>query len=129
MSERDEEIHRDLYSRMNETDRKLSNLIGQNSIIVEQNKQLIDLLKSALKYMFVIIVILILALIYGAIGKDGFNAVKGVQTAVLANDNGDSGEIPDGQGCDGAGHDRVPVSSDNGADVLESFMRGIHYTA
>lgn len=84
MAENDETMFRDLYARMNETDKNLSNLVGQTTVIAEQNKQLIGLLKFVIKFMGFIILVLVGALIYGALGSEGFNAVKNMPNPMVA---------------------------------------------
>lgn len=62
--------------RINKLTARVEQLTGAVDVSNQMNLQLIALLKKALFYMFLIIVFLIGAIIYGAIGKDGFYAVR-----------------------------------------------------
>ena len=80
---RDDDIHDDLYHRLNETDGKLSELIGQTSVLVAQNDKLMKLLeKDGARFqkiiytLFGILLLLIGTVVFGALGPEGFNAVK-----------------------------------------------------
>ena len=66
---------REIYDRINRTDEKMNKLLGQNEVIVEQNRELIALLKKALWYLFLLATFELGVITYGAIGKDGFNTV------------------------------------------------------
>lgn len=71
-----EDIHKDIYARMNDTDRKLSESIGKWDVIISQNERLINLLGRAIFFMFVLAMVELAAIIYGAIGKEGLHAVR-----------------------------------------------------
>lgn len=87
-SKRDEahlKVEEDQYRKINELTTKLAQLTGtveaQNAI----NADLVALLKKALLYLFLIVIALIGTVIYGAIGKDGFYAVrKGVVNVTMS---------------------------------------------
>lgn len=62
--------------RINKLTARVEQLTGAVDVSNQMNQQLIALLKKALFYMFLIIVFLIGAIVYGAIGKEGFYAVR-----------------------------------------------------
>lgn len=70
-----DDIHKDLYDKFHglaDTVGKLTGAVEASNAI---NVALIGVLKKVLVGAFLIIVILILALIFGALGERGFNAV------------------------------------------------------
>ena len=76
LSEQHMAVENDQYQKINELSAKVEQLAGVVSMANKINGDLVSLLKKALLYMFLIIVCLIGAIIYGAIGKDGFYAVR-----------------------------------------------------
>lgn len=69
-------IERDQYKKIHSLADKVEQLTGVVRVSNEINLQLVGLMKKALLYMFWIIVLLIGTVIYGAIGKEGFYAVR-----------------------------------------------------
>lgn len=69
-------IERDQYKKIHTLADKVEQLTGVVRTSNEINLQLVGLMKKALMYMFWIIVLLIGTVIYGAIGKEGFYAVR-----------------------------------------------------
>lgn len=65
-------------------------LSGTVSAQNDTNKDLVKLLKKALSYEFYVILVLIAALVYGAIGKDGLFAVR--QTIPLPANGNNGGD-------------------------------------
>lgn len=77
----------DQYRKIHNLADKLEQLTGVVQMSNEINRQLVDLMKKALKYMFWIIVLLIGTVIYGAIGEKGFYAVRhGIDVAMMDSD-------------------------------------------
>lgn len=70
-------VEKDQYEKINTLTSKVEQLTGAVDVANQINLELMKLLKKALCYMFWVIVFLIGAIIYGAIGKDGFYAVRG----------------------------------------------------
>ena len=70
------EIEKDQYEKINALTGRVEQLVGAVDVANQINLELMKLIKKALCYMFWIIVFLICAIIYGAIGKDGFYAVR-----------------------------------------------------
>lgn len=104
-----DEIEKDQYDKINSLTSRVEQLAGAVDISNQMNAQLIGLLKKALCYMFWIIVFLIGAIIYGAIGKDGFYAVRGSipmpQQSVVSQDAipwNDKSKIPSSAGTGSA---------------------------
>jgi len=71
-----EDIEKDQYDKIHSLTARMEQLTGAVDVSNQINLELMKLLKKALCYMFWIIVFLIGAIIYGAIGKDGFYAVR-----------------------------------------------------
>ena len=69
--------HLRICDRLDETDGKLNKLLGQNDVLISQNRELISLLKKGLWYLFLIAVFELAVITYGAIGREGFNTIKG----------------------------------------------------
>lgn len=92
-----------LYERMNRTDAQMSALTARLEASMAQNEKLITILRRALNYLFAVVLILLGTLVYGALGKEGFFAVR--------------------QGI--TGKDPQPISADNGARDLRWFLRSI----
>lgn len=77
-----EDVHRELFERLNKNEDQISNLLGKVGILVEQNDKFLKLIGKAISALFWVCVMLIGAIIYGAIGKDGFYAVRSLPTTV-----------------------------------------------
>ena len=71
-----DEIERDQYEQIHSLAAEVHSLSGAVQVSNEINKQLVALMRKVFYCMFFIIVILIGALIYGAIGKDGLFSVR-----------------------------------------------------
>lgn len=71
-------IENDQYAKIHELTSKVGQLAGTVEAANKINQDLVMLLKRALLYMFITILFLIGAVIYGAIGKEGFYAVRQV---------------------------------------------------
>lgn len=71
-----EEIEKDQYEKINALTGRVEQLVGAVDVANQINLELMKILKKAIFYMFLIIVFLIGAIIYGAIGKEGFYAVR-----------------------------------------------------
>lgn len=69
-------VEQDQYRKIHNLADKVEQLTGVVKASNEINLQLVELMKKALMYMFWIIVFLIGTVIYGAIGKEGFYAVR-----------------------------------------------------
>lgn len=87
-----DEIHRDLYDKLNANTYEVKELSGVVKVLTAQNERFFDMLEKkdemfmrALRALFWIAVLLIAALIYGAIGDKGFNAIADRIPAVPAN--------------------------------------------
>lgn len=70
-----EEVHGDLYDKYNSLLEKVGECVGTMKSANEINLQFIALLKKVLLGSFIIIILLILSLIFGALGPNGFKAV------------------------------------------------------
>lgn len=70
-----EEVHGDLYNKYNTLLKEMGECVGAVKTSNEMNLQLIGLLKKVLAGSFIVIILLILALIFGALGPNGFKAV------------------------------------------------------
>jgi len=79
-----DDVHSDLYTKINALTSQQQQLIGAMDVQNQINIELMKLLKKALCYEFWIIVLLIGAIIYGAIGKDGFYAVRSIPNPVTS---------------------------------------------
>lgn len=69
-------VEQDQYRKIHNLADKVEQLTGVVKASNDINLQLVELMKKALMYMFWIIVLLIGTVIYGAIGKEGFYAVR-----------------------------------------------------
>lgn len=72
------EVEKDQYMKIENLTKTVSELTGAVSVLNKTNSELITLLKKALSYEFYVILILIAALVYGAIGKEGLYSVRQV---------------------------------------------------
>ena len=70
------EIEKDQYEKINTLTGRVEQLVGAVDVANKINLELMKLLKKALSYEFWVILFLIAALVYGAIGKDGLFAVR-----------------------------------------------------
>lgn len=70
-----DDIHKDLYDKFHGLADTVGKLTGAVEASNEINIALIGVLKKVLVGAFLIIIVLILALIFGALGPNGFNAV------------------------------------------------------
>ena len=87
-----DEIHKDIYEKLNANTAEVKELSGVVKVLTAQNERFFDMLEKkdelfmrALRALFWISVLLIAALIYGAIGDKGFNAIADRIPAVPAN--------------------------------------------
>lgn len=71
----DFKVEQDQYDKINRLTGELRELSGQVRQTNSHIAQLVSLLKQTLLSLFVIILILIGAVIYGALGEKGFNSV------------------------------------------------------
>lgn len=95
--DRVDEIHQNLYERINDTDTKLSELIGQTSMLVSQNDKLMKFLEKdgqrfqrIIYTLFAVVMVLVGAVVFGAIGKEGFYAVRTLSPATAQDSYSDS---------------------------------------
>lgn len=70
------EIEKDQYEKINDLRTSVDQLRGSVDVANQINIEHMKLLKKALSYEFHLILFLIAALVYGAIGKDGLFAVR-----------------------------------------------------
>lgn len=84
-----DDIHRQLFDKVNALTESLAKVRGEVAAQNEINGDLVKLLKRALSYEFWTIIVLIAALVYGAIGKDGLFAVRQAVSAQTAMTDGD----------------------------------------
>lgn len=70
-----EEIHDDLYDKYNALLEKVGECVGAVTSSNEINRDLIGLLRKVLVGAFIVILLLIFTLIFGALGERGFHAV------------------------------------------------------
>lgn len=71
-----DDIEKDQYEKINSLAAKVEGLTAAVDISNQLNIETVKLLKKALSYEFWTIIVLIAALVYGAIGKDGLFAVR-----------------------------------------------------
>lgn len=71
-----DDIHRELFAKVGTLANSVSELSGSVSVLNKTNTDLVSLLKKALSCEFYIILLLIAALVYGAIGKEGLYSVR-----------------------------------------------------
>lgn len=71
-----DEIEKDQYQQIHSLAAEVHSLSGAVQVSNEINKQLVALMKKVFYCMFFIILVLIGALVYGAIGKDGLYSVR-----------------------------------------------------
>lgn len=71
-----DEIEKDQYDKIHELTKKVESLTGAVDVANQINIELSKLLKRALSYEFYVIIILIAALVYGAIGEKGLYSVR-----------------------------------------------------
>lgn len=76
------DIEKDQYEKIHALTSKMEQLTGAVDVANQINIELMKLLKKALCYEFWVIVLLIGAIIYGAIGKEGFYAVRSLKNPV-----------------------------------------------
>lgn len=69
-------VEADQYAKIEVLTKSVSELTGAVSVLNKTNTDLVSLLKKALTYEFYTILILIAALVYGAIGKEGLYSVR-----------------------------------------------------
>lgn len=72
------EIEKDQYEKINDLTQKVASLTSAVDVSNQVNIEHMKLLKKALSYEFYLILFLIAALVYGAIGKDGLFSVRHV---------------------------------------------------
>lgn len=72
----DEDIERNQYDRINELSSRVDFLAGQVETSNKLNAELVKLLRRESNGKFGVIIVLIAALIYMALGPDGYNAVR-----------------------------------------------------
>lgn len=88
------EIEKDQYDKINTLTGRVEQLVGAVDVANQINLELMKLLKKALAYEFWVIIILIAALVYGAIGEKGLYSVRQVipvpssdgQASLIGND-------------------------------------------
>lgn len=76
MSTPQNEVNQELFRRVNALEQVYSETTGYLKGIVESNEKLIKLFSKALYILAAIAVLSLLAVIYGAIGKDGMKSVR-----------------------------------------------------
>ena len=89
-----DDIHKDLYQKLNSNTAEMKELTGAVKVLTAQNERFFKMIEKkdelflkALRALFWIAVLLIAALIYGALGDKGFNAIADRIPAVPANTN------------------------------------------
>jgi len=75
-------IEKDQYEKIHALTSSVDQLRGAVDVANQINIELMKLLKKALCYEFWVIVLMIGAIIYGAIGKEGFYAVRSLKNPV-----------------------------------------------
>lgn len=76
MSTPQSEVNQELFRRVNALEQVYNETNGYLKGIVESNEKLIKLFSKALYILAAIAVLSLLAVIYGAIGKDGMKSVR-----------------------------------------------------
>lgn len=107
-----DDIEKDQYAKIEVLTKSVSELTGAVSVLNKTNTDLVNTLKKALFYEFLIIVFLILVIAYGAIGERGMYAVRETMPSVIQQGTPRSPAvpIPDGSGSQDAAIAPVPVN-------------------
>ena len=88
-----DEVHRELFTKVGTLTNSVAELSGAVSVLNKTNTDLVALLKKALSYEFYTILILIAALVYGAIGEKGFVTIRETIPTPFSNSDDDHASV------------------------------------
>lgn len=76
----------DIYNRVNSQDKQLANIAGQLETLIKTQKEYVSLVKMLTKFLFIITMMSLTALIFGAVGEKGLFSVRTIVSTLRDSD-------------------------------------------